>query len=49
MRSEFSIQTVKGIIPLEVEHDVEPLDDDTEFYIEFFRGSRAVRARIASY
>ena len=28
----------KGVIPPEVEHDVEPLDDDTEFYIEFFRG-----------
>ena len=29
---------VKGVIPPEVEHDVEPLDDDTEFYIEFSRG-----------
>ena len=27
----------RAIIP-EVEHDVKPLDDDTEFYIEFFRG-----------
>lgn len=30
--------TVKGVIPPEVEHYVEPLDDDTESYIEFFRG-----------
>ena len=27
-----------GVIPPEVEHDVEPLEEDTEFYIEFFRG-----------
>ena len=31
-------QTARGVIPPEVEHDVEPLDSDTEFYIEFLRG-----------
>ncbi len=34
----FRSSGLKGAIPPEVEHDVEPLDDDTEFYIEFFRG-----------
>ncbi len=29
---------MKGVIPSQLKHDVEPLDDDTEFYIEFFRG-----------
>ena len=29
---------VTRVIPPEVEHDVEPLDNNTEFYIEFFRG-----------
>ena len=37
MRSMFDPRS-PGVITPEVEHDVEPLDDDTEFYIEFFRG-----------